>query len=182
MNGKLAQCLGYNGRACRYPEYEKCTHLGTLRQKINCFCNFFRNQADCWGQGRCCTEWPAHESAAKEVCNYAKLPDHRLVSSKMKDIRTRAYDVVMQVCNNDCQTDLPCRDDEPMPRNGQNPSGKCQPRTYWSNGKCTGRRYCNSYHRIKRKTLADPSPAPISSDNDRDGIVADSKMDSFPAV
>jgi len=44
----------------------------------------------------------------------AKLPDHQLVASKMKDIRTRAYDVVMQVCNNDCQTDLRKYQDRPL--------------------------------------------------------------------
>ncbi|KAK9896547.1 hypothetical protein P389DRAFT_80984 [Cystobasidium minutum MCA 4210] len=155
MNGLLAQCLGYDGKACRYSEYERCTQLGTLRQKINCYCKFFQNQADCWGQGRCCTEWPAHASVAKEVCNYAKLPDSQLDATKMKKMREAGYkDVVMRVCENDCQWDLPCRDDEPMPRNGQNPSGKCQPRTYWANGKCTGRRYCDSYDRIKRRELA----------------------------
>jgi len=60
-----------------------------------------------------------------------------------------------------------------MPRNGQNPSGKCQPRTYWSNGKCTGRHYCSSYDRIKRKPLAAPDAGIIG---------ADARMDSLPAA
>ena len=33
MNGALAQCLGYDGKACRYAEYERCANLPNLRLK-----------------------------------------------------------------------------------------------------------------------------------------------------
>lgn len=148
MNGALAQCMGYDAsKGCTYSAYDACASKSSLSAQASCYCDFFQLQADCWGQGKCCTEWPAHAAVATDICNYAKGCNVKAATLKTKV--AAGWAVVMQTCNNDCGTDIPCVSSEPEPKNGQDPNGNCQPRSYWDNGTCS-RHMCASYDKHKR--------------------------------
>lgn len=126
--------MGYDAsKGCNYAAYDACASKGSLRAQgeprtilillksmltnfdvaAECYCDFFQLQADCWGQGICCTgqlaiiktfvisftddeftEWPAHAAVAADVCRYAK--GCGLKSSILKAKVADAYAVVMQ--------------------------------------------------------------------------------------
>lgn len=142
MTGALAQCLTYDAsKGCDYAAYDACAAMTSLHGQAECYCTFFQNQADCWGQGTCCTEWPAHSAVATDICNYSK--SCKIKKSILNAKVQQAYGVVMQTCHNNCGTDIPCISSEPPPKNGQDANGNCQPRSYWDNGVCS-RHVCGS--------------------------------------
>jgi len=143
---KLAICLGIGNDCSKLKDH--CKEIKSTRSRAKCYCNTYQHAANCWKQGTCCTEWPAHEAAAKAVCKISKAK-HINQKALNKAIKV-AQAVVDQVCHNNCGYDIPCLDNEPAPQ--QPGGGNCQPRSYWSNGKCTGRHYCSGT-RLRRDVL-----------------------------
>lgn len=76
----LAKCLGIGNNCSLLKDH--CRHVKNTRKRAQCYCKTYKRAADCWGQGICCTEYPAHRAAANAVCKIAKAK--KVSASKLK--------------------------------------------------------------------------------------------------
>jgi len=136
---QLAKCLGIGNDCSKLKD--NCHGIKNTVKRAKCYCKWYTRAADCWGAGTCCTEYPAHRAGANRVCKVAK--SKRPTAKALIHAVKTAQAVVDQVCHNNCGYDIPCLPEEPMPRHPG--GGNCQPRSYWKNGKCTGRHKCGVY-------------------------------------
>lgn len=142
----LAICLGIGNDCSKLKN--NCEHIHSTKSRAECYCKVYSKAANCWKQGICCTEFPAHARGAELVCSIAKQKHPK--ASTLAKYQKMAQGVVDQTCHNNCGYDIPCLDGEPKPYQAH---GNCQTQSYFANGKCTGRHKCNMRKMMLRRDV-----------------------------